>query len=55
MVLEDLLFCKDVMRVKYFPYLIFKNWPGYGLDAKYYDQVIGLKCLKSAKRGDRLI
>lgn len=28
--------------------------PGFGLDAKYYEIVIGSKCLKSAKRGDRV-
>lgn len=28
--------------------------PGYGLEAKYYYNVIGAKCLISAKRGDRV-
>jgi pseudaminic acid synthase len=28
--------------------------PGYGLEAKYYELVIGAKCLTSAKRGDRV-
>ena len=28
--------------------------PGFGLDAKFYDIVIGAKCLKPAKRGDRV-
>ena len=28
--------------------------PGFGLEAKYYDLVIGAKCLMSAKRGDRV-
>ena len=28
--------------------------PGFGLEAKYYEDVIGSKCLKSAKRGDRV-
>lgn len=28
--------------------------PGYGLEAKYYDRVIGSKCLTPAKRGDRV-
>ena len=28
--------------------------PGFGLEAKYFDQVIGSKCLVSAKRGDRV-
>lgn len=28
--------------------------PGFGLEAKYFDDVIGSDCLKSAKRGDRL-
>ncbi len=28
--------------------------PGFGLDAKYYDIVIGSKCLLSAKKGDRV-
>ena len=28
--------------------------PGFGLEAKYYDLVIGSKCLISAKRGDRV-
>ena len=28
--------------------------PGFGLEAKFYDNVIGAKCLKSAKRGDRV-
>ena len=28
--------------------------PGFGLEAKYYDIVIGAKCLISAKRGDRV-
>ena len=28
--------------------------PGFGLDAKYYELVIGSKCLISAKRGDRV-
>jgi pseudaminic acid synthase len=28
--------------------------PGFGLEAKYFDQVIGSKCLISAKRGDRV-
>jgi pseudaminic acid synthase len=28
--------------------------PGFGLEAKYYDIVIGAKCLMSAKRGDRV-
>ena len=28
--------------------------PGYGLDAKYYDEVIGCKCLKDSKKGDRV-
>ena len=28
--------------------------PGFGLEAKYFDQVIGSKCLIPAKRGDRV-
>ena len=28
--------------------------PGFGLEAKYFDQIIGSKCLISAKRGDRV-
>ena len=28
--------------------------PGYGLDAQYYDEVIGSKCLKNSKKGDRV-
>ena len=28
--------------------------PGFGLEAKYFDNVIGSKCLISAKRGDRV-
>ena len=28
--------------------------PGFGLEAKYFDHVIGSKCLISAKRGDRV-
>ena len=28
--------------------------PGYGLEPKYYDQIIGKECLKSAKKGDRV-
>ncbi len=28
--------------------------PGFGLEAKYYEQVMGSKCLKAAKRGDRV-
>lgn len=28
--------------------------PGFGLEAKYYDLVIGSKCIMSAKRGDRV-
>ena len=28
--------------------------PGYGLAAKYYDQVIGAICLSDAKKGDRV-
>ena len=28
--------------------------PGFGLDARFYENVIGSKCLKSAKRGDRV-
>ena len=28
--------------------------PGYGLEAKYYELVIGSKCLTPAKRGDRV-
>jgi len=28
--------------------------PGFGLEAKYYKNVIGSKCIKSAKRGDRV-
>jgi len=28
--------------------------PGFGLEAKYFDQVIGSKCLVSAQRGDRV-
>ncbi len=28
--------------------------PGFGLEAKYYDDVIGAKCLKTAQRGDRV-
>lgn len=28
--------------------------PGFGLDAKYYDLVIGAKCLITAKKGDRV-
>ncbi len=28
--------------------------PGYGLEPKYFDDLIGSKCLKSAKRGDRV-
>jgi len=28
--------------------------PGFGLEAKYFDNVIGSKCLLSAKRGDRV-
>jgi pseudaminic acid synthase len=28
--------------------------PGYGLEAKYYDEILGTKCLKDAKKGDRV-
>ena len=28
--------------------------PGFGLKAKYYNDVVGAKCLKSAQRGDRV-
>ena len=28
--------------------------PGFGLSPKYYYDIIGSKCLKSAKRGDRV-
>ncbi len=28
--------------------------PGFGLEAKFYNDVIGAKCLKSAKKGDRV-
>lgn len=28
--------------------------PGFGLEAKYYDEIIGSVCLKSANRGDRV-
>ena len=28
--------------------------PGYGLNAQYYDEVIGCKCLKDSKKGDRV-
>ena len=28
--------------------------PGFGLDAKYYESVIGAKCLIEAKKGDRV-
>ena len=28
--------------------------PGFGLEAKYYEDVIGSKCLKAAKKGDRV-
>ena len=28
--------------------------PGLGLEAKYYNDVVGAKCLKSAQRGDRV-
>jgi pseudaminic acid synthase len=28
--------------------------PGYGLEAKYYDEILGAKCLKDAKKGDRV-
>ena len=28
--------------------------PGFGLEAKFYDDVIGAECLKSAKKGDRV-
>ena len=52
---RSLYFVKDVNEGEIFSLSnIRRIRPGYGLDAKYYDQVIGLKCLKSAKRGDRL-
>ena len=28
--------------------------PGFGLSAKFYENVIGSKCLKAARRGDRV-
>ena len=28
--------------------------PGYGLEAKYYDEILGTICLKDAKKGDRV-
>ena len=28
--------------------------PGFGLNPKYYEKVIGTMCIKSAKRGDRV-
>ena len=28
--------------------------PGFGLEPKYYEEVLGSTCLKKAKRGDRV-
>jgi pseudaminic acid synthase len=35
-------------------YCVRRIRPGFGLEAKYYEAVIGSKCLKTAKRGDRV-
>ena len=35
-------------------YCVRRIRPGFGLDAKYYEAVIGSKCLKAAKKGDRV-
>lgn len=40
----DIITVENVRRIR----------PGFGLEAKYYDLVIGSKCLISAKRGDRV-
>lgn len=40
----EIITTKNVRRIR----------PGFGLEAKYYDDVIGSKCIKSAKRGDRV-
>ncbi len=40
----EIITSKSVRRIR----------PGFGLEAKYYDDVIGSKCLKPAKRGDRV-
>lgn len=40
----EIITTKNVRRIR----------PGFGLKAKYYNDVIGSKCLKSAKRGDRV-
>ncbi len=40
----DLITEKSIRRIR----------PGFGLEAKYYDSVIGSKCLLKAKRGDRV-
>ena len=40
----EIITTKNVRRIR----------PGFGLEAKYYDDVIGSKCIKSAKRGERV-
>jgi len=40
----EIITSKNVRRIR----------PGFGLNARHYDDVIGEKCIKSAKRGDRV-
>ena len=40
----DLITEKNIRRIR----------PGFGLEAKFYESILGTKCLKAAKRGDRV-
>jgi N-acetylneuraminate synthase len=52
---RSLYFVKDTKLGEIFsPDHVRRIRPGFGLEAKYYDEVIGSECLKSAKRGDRV-
>tara|TARA_Y100000589_G_scaffold331148_1_gene383461 strand:+ start:4010 stop:5065 length:1056 start_codon:yes stop_codon:yes gene_type:complete len=52
---RSIYFVKDVKRGEIFSESnIRRIRPGFGLDAKYYSEIIGLECKITAKRGDRL-
>ena len=52
---RSIYFVKDVKKGEIFSESnIRRIRPGFGLDAKHYNKIIGLECKMTAKRGDRL-
>jgi N-acetylneuraminate synthase len=52
---RSLYFVKDVNEGEVFSEeSVRRIRPGFGLEAKYYSDIIGSRCLKAAKKGDRV-